>query len=64
MKTKIKSVRNELGLTQADLALKSGVSRTVIAQLESGARTVVTSKTMQKISDALDAKVEDIFLLD
>lgn len=63
MKTTIRSERNKLGLTQSDLALKAGVSRTVIAQLEAGSRTVVTSRTMQKIAEALESKVEDIFLL-
>ena len=52
MKTTIRSERNKLGLTQSDLALKAGVSRTVIAQLEAGSRTVVTSRTMQKIAEA------------
>ena len=36
----IKARRNDLGLTQDDLALSIGVNRRVIGQLESGKETV------------------------
>lgn len=63
MKNKIKEYRQRKGLTQIELAQKSGVSRTVIAQLESGVRDNTTADTMLKISKALGKSVEEIFLL-
>lgn len=63
MKNKIKEYRLEKELTQTELAKISGVSRTVIAQLESGVRVNVTVETMLKISKALGKSVEKIFLL-
>jgi len=59
---KLKEVREEEKLTQEELAKKSGVSRTIIAGLESGAITTTTTKTLTKIAKALDRKVSDIFL--
>lgn len=63
MRNNIKKYRQTMGLTQAELAEISGVSRTVIAQLESGVRENVTAETMLKISKALEKSVEEIFLL-
>ena len=62
MVTKIKELREKLGMTQDALAQASGVSRTVISQLENGSREVITSKTMLNIAQALDAPIEQIFL--
>lgn len=63
METKIKEFRREQNLTQAELSAKSNVSRSIIAQLESGTREVVTTDTMKKIAKALNKSVEEIFLL-
>lgn len=61
MQYKIKEKRIEKGLTQEELAKKSGVSRTIISGLESG-RTIVTSTdTLIKLANALDSNVRDIF---
>lgn len=61
MQFKVKEKRIEKGLTQEELAKKSGVSRTIISGLESG-RTIVTSTdTLIKLANALEAKVSDIF---
>ena len=49
-------------MTQEDLAKESGVSRTVISQLENGSRPVITSETMLKISKTLEKSIEEIFL--
>ena len=59
---KIKELREKENLTQAELAQKSGVSRNLIARLESGALTNTTTDTLFKISKALNVKVEQIFL--
>ncbi len=63
METKIKEFRREQNLTQAELSAKSNVSRSIIAQLESGTREVITTDTMKKIAKALNKSVEEIFLL-
>ena len=64
VENRIKERRTELGLSQDQLAEKSGVARTIISQLETGTRTVITSETMLKLAKALDSTVADIFLLE
>ncbi|MGP1568874.1 helix-turn-helix transcriptional regulator [Peptoanaerobacter stomatis] len=58
---KIKEVREELGITQEELADKANVSRTILSGLESGKLKTTTTNTLLKIANALDRKVEDIF---
>lgn len=59
--TKILQIRKEKNISQEELALKSGVSRTIISALETGKSTVTTNITMQKIADALGETVSSIF---
>lgn len=61
MKFRIKEQREEAGMTQAQLARESNVSRTIISGLESGAITVTTTETLSKIANALGKSVSDIF---
>lgn len=49
----LKKCRIKAGLTQEQLAEKSGVSRITIAKLESGAQTITKSSTIIKLADAL-----------
>lgn len=58
---KIKEVRNKIGMTQAELAEDSDVSRATIAGLESGALTTTSTKTLVKLAKALNCSVENIF---
>ena len=58
----IKKYRQEMKLSQEELATKSGVSRATISGLESGNITVTTTEALIKIANALDKKVSDIFL--
>jgi DNA-binding XRE family transcriptional regulator len=58
---KIKEVRNKIGMTQAELAEASDVSRATIAGLESGAITTTSTKTLVKLAKALNCSVEKIF---
>ena len=62
MNNKIQEMRSALEMSQEELAKVSGVSRTVISQLESGTRKTITSTTMLRLSKALKRPVEDIFL--
>lgn len=58
----IKAIREKKGMTQEKLSETSGVSRAIIAGLESGARTNTQTDTLVKIARALEVEVSDIFL--
>ncbi len=57
----IKEVREQKGMTQQELANRSGVSRAIISKLENNKATVTTTDTIRKIAIALDCNVSDIF---
>lgn len=61
MKNKLKEIREELEISQEELSKKSGVSRTTISELETGKTNVITNVTLEKLANALDRKVTDIF---
>lgn len=61
-KYRIKEFRENLKLTQEELAVKSGVSRSLISELETGKRTVTSTDTLLKIATALNRSVKEIFL--
>ena len=58
---KIKEWRELLGMTQEELAKKSGISRTTISALENGEDKNTSSKTLLAIAAALGTTVEKIF---
>ena len=62
MEYRIRHYREEMKLSQQELAIRSGVSRATISGLESGLITVTTTDTLIKIAAALEKKVSDIFL--
>lgn len=64
MKNKLKEIREGVGISQEELAKKSTVSRTTISELENGKTDVITNVTLEKISEALNKKVTDIFFQD
>ena len=51
--------RKELDITQEELALKTGISRSTIAMIETAKRDVTISK-LAKISKALKISVSDL----
>lgn len=61
MKTKIKKVREEQGISQDMLAKKSGISRAIISDLETGKAKNVTVGTMKKIASTLRKDISEIF---
>jgi putative transcriptional regulator len=63
MKTRIKELREKLGLTQEDLAKKVDVTRQTILYLEKG-KYNPSLRLAYKISRVLNAKIEDIFSFD
>lgn len=58
---KIKELREERGMTQDELAQKSGVSRGTISALENGAERTTTTKTLLNIARALQTTVDRLF---
>lgn len=60
---KIKSFRVKLGITQEELALKSGVTRATISKLESGEEAEVKVGTLKAIAVALSCDVSDLLCL-
>lgn len=59
---KIKEFREKAGLTQEELAIKSGVSRTIISALEQGEAKTTKSSTLVSLANALGTTVSKIFL--
>lgn len=62
MEFRIKELREKKKLTQQELAEKSGVSRSLIISLETGARTVTTTSTIEKLADALGVPVKRLLV--
>lgn len=48
-------------MSQSELADKSGVSRATIWALETGKKSVTTTKTLLRISEALGVTIDDLF---
>ena len=61
MENKIKVMRVGKKMSQEELSQKSGVSRTIISELETGRREVTTTSTLIKIATALESTVTEIF---
>ncbi len=58
--SRIRSLRNQLGLSQEKLALKAGIDRTYLAGIESGKRNA-TIISLEKVVLALDISLSDFF---
>lgn len=58
---KIKEKREELKMTQEELAAESGVSRGTIIALENDEDKNVTTTTLCKLAKALGTTVEQLF---
>ena len=64
MKTRIKYIRHELGMSQDDLAKKSEVSRQTISALENG-KYNPSLALANKITKVLGCRyIEEVFVLD
>lgn len=57
----IKEIREKIGMSQTELAEKSGVSRATIWAIESGVQEVTTTKTLACIADALGTTIAALF---
>ena len=58
---KIRELRRARKMSQAELAEKSGVSRTIISFLETGKSVETKTGTLQKIAEALDVSLAFLF---
>lgn len=54
----IKRLRAKLGLTQTELARKSGVSQEYISQLEGGLDSMPRDQTLRKLGLAMDCRID------
>ena len=59
---RIREIRESLGMSQAELCEKTGITRTTIWKLETGEDEVTTSRTLVRIADALGVTVGELFL--
>ncbi len=58
--TRLREVRKAHGLSQSELARRSGVTRQTINSTEMG-KNVPTIETLQKLADGLKAELEVFF---
>lgn len=56
---KLRELRKQKGLSQEDLAFKSGLHRTYISDIERGSRNV-SLKNIEKIAKALGSKPQGL----
>lgn len=61
MENLVRKKREEMNMTQEELANKSNVSRTTISQIENNLLNNIESKTMFKLATALNCDIGDIF---
>lgn len=64
MKNRLRTLREQIGITQEELSKKSGVSRPTISAIESNQEYITTNITLEKIARAIDFRVSDIFFRD
>ena len=62
IKNKVKECREALGITQAELSERAGISRTMISKLETDQKIDCKVSTLIAIADVLGKPVNEIFL--
>ena len=63
MKNRLKEIREQHGMTQAELSKKTGLSRTTICKIESGIGADISTKTIAKIASVFCVPASEIFML-
>ena len=56
----IKSIRKRKGMSQDRLCKLAEVTHTTLAKIESGVNENPTIRTLQKIANALDVRIDDL----
>lgn len=59
--TKLEELRRKAGLSQEELAEKSGISRAVIVKIENSNTDRVLGRTIRKLAEALDVSMAELF---
>ena len=62
IKDNLKRIRKEKGLTQKELATKSGLSFSMVSKLESGEQINPSNETIQKLASALDVITAELLV--
>lgn len=62
LENKVKEVREDMGLSQEQLSMKSGISRSTISDIETG-RHATSLEAALRIARALKVPVERLFTL-
>lgn len=57
---RLKAIRQNKGLTQLDLELESGISRTEISRIENGLKNI-EFYTIVRLAESLDIKIAELF---
>lgn len=57
----IKSIRTDKGISQSELARRSGISRVTINNIENGKQEDMKVETIRKIANALEVDVSIFF---
>ena len=60
---RIRTIRTTLGISQEELAIKSGISAAHLGQIERAEKSP-TVETLDKVANALDVSIYDLFLFD
>lgn len=58
----IKTIRKKKGLSQDKLAKLADVTLTTLVKIESGVNDNPTIKTLKKIADALNVKIDNLII--
>lgn len=59
--TKLEELRRKAGLSQEELAEKSGISRAVIVKIENSNTDRVLGRTIRKLAEALGVSMAELF---
>jgi len=62
LKNRLKTCREECGITQVELAKLSGLSRATIIKIENNEEVNVNTQTIAKIAEVLKMPPSEIFL--
>lgn len=58
---RIREIRISRGMSQTELATKSGISRVALSLIETGRTRYASSKTLLMIASALGTTMDDLF---
>lgn len=58
---RLRQLREENGISQTELAKRTGLSRATISKIENSEQVSVTLKTIAKIADVFGVPASDIF---